>query len=95
MEYEYGNKAIPTVKAPQPLADAINTHSEQLDKLSTLIVELQDRLRPIRNTTPEDDAREAEALRGGSPLFNQLTDQTSTVKNLQYRIQVMLSDLEI
>jgi hypothetical protein len=67
-----------------------------IDKLTTLIAQLEERLEAVRFRGPRDDREEKNSLvAGGSPLAIDLSSYTDSLKDLQRRVGIILEELEI
>lgn len=70
--------------------------AEQLDKLTALVAQVEDRLEPVRLRGPKDHRNEtAEPIPGGSPLAMDIASYVDSVKRLQGRLAVLLDELEV
>jgi hypothetical protein len=79
-----------------PFGRALNEQGEQLDKLSGLVAELEQRLAAVRNSSPqvENTVGQPDYV-PSSLLVDQVHHQVGVVKNLQTRVASLLSELEI
>lgn len=95
----YQSTGLDTVsKQPQSvLQSTLNEQGEQLEKLSGLLGQLEDRLQSVLNTVPQEAGREvpSESRPPVSMVINQVQLQTDTVKMLQRRINSLLEELEV
>ncbi len=79
-----------------PLVMIANEQGEQIDKLASLLVDLQQRLSSVRNTSPQSQGENvAQEAAPASMLVNQLRSQTSSIKQLQIFVRDLMGELEV
>jgi hypothetical protein len=66
-----------------------------LDKLTALIVQLEDRLEPVRFSGPVRDSEKDLPVPGASPLAMDLYSYRQSIQALQRRIGDLLEELEV
>lgn len=85
-------------KPQSVLQSKLNENGEQLEKLSSLLYSLGDRLNSLRVSTPTAEA--GGLINGMEPggysmVVNQVTGQTATIKDMQSYVANLMSELEI
>lgn len=93
-DYEAANKLV----GPElsPLQDSLYVHGEQLDKLTALVTNLEEKLVSVRNQVPADSGRDvASAPPPSSPVVDHMRRMTGLVQNLQTRINDLTKELEV
>lgn len=78
-----------------PLQAAINEQGEQLAKLHELLLNLGERLGPVRSGVPTNESSQQAQEPGGSMLTAQISRQTDMVKNTQRLVDMLLHELEV
>jgi hypothetical protein len=85
-------------KLVSPLQSALNDNGEQIEKLSSLLLDLTERLSLVRNTSPRPSEVECAVQTDfppASPVIDQVRRQTSTVRGLQVRVTDLMQELEV
>lgn len=79
-----------------PLQAAVKAHMGAIDKLTTIVAQLEDRLDPVRvqNRTGQEDQDTSKPL-NASRLVMDLNGCTEGVVRLQRRIDTLLAELEV
>lgn len=79
-----------------PVQAAAQSCAEALDKLTSTVAQLEDRLDPVRNrrTKPDPDPGDPPAAKA-SLVATHLREYTATVNRLGHRLAIVLEELEV
>lgn len=83
------------VKSTSPLQSALNEQGEQLEKLATLVSQLEEKLMPVRLSRPSDESQSAQNEPVRSLVTQQVCIQVNIVRSLQHRLSCLLEELEV
>lgn len=81
-------------KEASPLQAALSNQYAQIDKLNMLLIDLNDRLTPVRDQMPVRENELADDT-PASPVVNQVRNSTARIQALQSLVQGLLSELQV
>jgi hypothetical protein len=85
----------PSVTREVPMAESMNRLMSIITFIDEAVTELDQRTHVIRQTGPQNVAKDARPERTYSPLVGTINDQVSRLERLNYALRQITSELEI